>query len=79
MRLVFGSAATTTVAGLLAGLAMAVGSTRLLMSLLYGVTPLDPATFAAVAGVLVTAAAGAIYLPARRATKVSAALALRAD
>jgi ABC-type antimicrobial peptide transport system permease subunit len=49
------------------------------MSLLYGVTPLDPATFAAVAAVLVAAAAGAIYLPARRATRVSAATALRAD
>jgi predicted permease len=79
LRLVFSSAAGMTVGGLLAGVLLAVGSTRLLMSLLYGVTPLDPATFAAVGAVLVAAAAGAIYLPARRATRVSAVLALRAD
>jgi predicted permease len=79
LRLVFSSAAGMTVGGLLAGVLLAVGSTRLLMSLLYGVTPLDPATFAAVGAVLVAAAAGAIYLPARRATRVSAVVALRAD
>ena len=54
-------------------------STRLLMSLLYRVTPLDPLTFSAVAAVLIAAAAGAIYLPARRATRISAAAALRAE
>ncbi|HEY6549426.1 MAG TPA: FtsX-like permease family protein, partial [Vicinamibacteria bacterium] len=79
LRLVFSSAAGMTVGGLVAGVALAVGSTRLLMSLLYGVTPLDPGTFVAVGAVLVAAAAGAIYLPARRATKVSAVVALRAD
>jgi putative ABC transport system permease protein len=45
--------------------------------LLYGVTPLDPPTFLSVAAVLVMSAAGAAYLPARRATRVSAASALR--
>ena len=79
LRLVFGSAATMTIGGLAIGVALAFGSTRVLMSLLYGVTPFDAATFAAVAAALVTAAAGAIYLPARRATRVSAILALRAD
>jgi len=79
MRLVFASAAGMTIGGLLVGLALAIGSTRLLMSLLYGVTPLDPATFALVAAVLAAAAAGAIYLPARRATRISAMTALRAD
>lgn len=79
MRLVFSSGAGMTLGGLVAGVALAFGSTRLLMSLLYGVTPLDPATFAGVAAVLVAAAAGAIYLPARRATRISAATALRAD
>ena len=72
MRLVFSSAAGMTLGGLMAGVALAVGSTRLLMSLLYGVTPLDPATFAAVAAVLIVAAVLAIYLPARRATRISA-------
>ena len=78
MRLVFSTGAAMTVAGLLAGVALAVGSTRLLVSLLYGVTPLDPATFAGVAAVLVAAASAAAYLPARRATRISAATALRA-
>ena len=68
-----------TLVGLVVCVALALGSTRLLASLLYGVTPLDPATFAAVAAVLLGAAAGATYLPARRATRVSPAVALRAD
>jgi hypothetical protein len=45
---------------------------------LYGVSPLDPVTFAAVAAVLTAAASGAAYLPARRAARISAATALRA-
>jgi ABC-type antimicrobial peptide transport system permease subunit len=77
MRLVFSSGAALTVVGLLAGVGLALGSTRLLVSLLYGVTPLDSATFAGVAVILLTAAAGAAYLPARRATRTSAAAALR--
>jgi predicted permease len=77
MRLVFSSGAVLTVVGLLAGVGLARGSTRLLVSLLYGVTPLDSATFAGVAVILLTAAAGAAYLPARRATRISAAAALR--
>lgn len=79
LHLVFSSGAGLTVGGLAAGLALAVGSTRVLISLLYGVTPLDTETFAAVGAVLVAASAAAIYLPARRATAASAATALRAD
>jgi putative ABC transport system permease protein len=56
-----------------------LGSTQLLASLLYGVTALDPATFGAVAAVLLGAAAGAIYFPARRATRVNPAIALRGE
>ena len=48
MRLVLLSGATMTIAGLLAGVALAAGSMRLLVSLLYGVSPLDPATFTGV-------------------------------
>jgi putative ABC transport system permease protein len=77
LRLVLISGAAMTVAGLVSGLALAAASTRLLGSLLFGVTPFDPFTFAAVAGVLAAAAAGAAYLPAYRATRISAAVALR--
>ena len=78
MRLVLSSGATMTVAGLLVGVALAAGSMRLLVSLLYGVTPFDPATFAGVAAILAAAASGAAYLPARRASRITAANALRA-
>jgi predicted permease len=77
MRLVFSSSATMTCVGLAAGVALALTSTRLLVSLLYEVTPLDRWTFAAVTAILVLAAAGAAYLPARRATRISASSALR--
>ena len=78
MRLVFSSAAIMTSTGVLIGLALAAGSTRLLVSLLYGVQAVDPFTFALVALALMAAAAAATYLPARRATRISAAAALRA-
>jgi macrolide transport system ATP-binding/permease protein len=79
MRHVFSSGAGMTIAGLALGVVLALGSTRLLASLLYGVTAADPATFAAVSAVLLGAAAAAIYFPARRATRVNPAVALRGD
>ena len=78
LRLVFSSAAVMTVGGLAAGVGLALASIRLLASLLYGVTAFDPATFAGVGALLAGAAAAASYLPARRATRISAAAALRA-
>ena len=77
LRLVLASAAMMTVVGLAAGLVLALASTQLLAALLYGVTAMDPATFAGVGVLLAAAAAGAAYLPARRATRISAATALR--
>lgn len=77
LRLVLTSGVAMTLAGLVSGLALAAASTRLLGSLLFGVTPFDPLTFTAVAAVLAVAAAGAAYLPAYRATRISAAVALR--
>ena len=77
MRLVFSGGVAMTVGGLGGGIALALMSTRLLASLLYGVTALDAPTFAGVAAVLVFAAAAASYLPARRATRISAAAALQ--
>ena len=78
LRLVFSSASVMIVAGLVVGAALALLSTRLLSSLLYGVTAVDAATFGAVAIILTAAAGAASYLPARRATRISTASALRA-
>jgi ABC-type antimicrobial peptide transport system permease subunit len=56
--------------GIAIGAAVAAGITRWMSSLLFGVTPVDPATFAAAASVLVIAALAASYVPARRAAAV---------
>ncbi len=64
-------------AGVSLGLAGALVFTRFMRTLLFGVTPADPLTLAAVAGVLVATAALAAYIPARRATRVDPVRALR--
>jgi predicted permease len=61
------------------GLAAAAGLTRLMSSLLFGVTPLDPITFTAVSALLIAAALLASYFPARRAIAVDPVQALRAE
>jgi putative ABC transport system permease protein len=63
--------------GSVLGLAAAAGLTHLMSSLLFGITALDPATYAVVSGVLIAAAALASYFPARRATQVDPVEALR--
>ncbi|HEV7874277.1 MAG TPA: ABC transporter permease [Enterovirga sp.] len=63
--------------GLLVGLALAFAASRLMSSLLYGITPADPVTYAAVALVLALVAFLANLLPARRATQVDPVVALR--
>jgi predicted permease len=66
-----------SVAGLALGLAGALGTTRLMESLLFGVTPFDPPAFAAAGLALLAVSAGACLLPALRATRVSPVRALR--
>jgi ABC-type antimicrobial peptide transport system permease subunit len=68
-------AATGTVVGLVG----AIAGTRLLTSMLFGVTPFDPATLGAVSALLLVVAGTAAYIPARRVTTIDPALALRAD
>jgi putative ABC transport system permease protein len=67
------------VAGVVLGLAGAVGVTRLLSSHLYGIEAIDPRTFGALSILLVAVAALASYLPARRAARVDPNEALRTE
>ena len=77
LSLIVGQGMRLALAGLAAGLLVALLATRVLSSLLFGVTAHDPLTFAGVTLVLATAAILGCYIPARRATKVSPITALR--
>jgi putative ABC transport system permease protein len=77
MRLVLGSAMSLTGIGLGLGVLGALGITRMLASLLFGVSPHDPSLLAIVALILSGVALAACYLPARRAAKVDPMVALR--
>jgi putative ABC transport system permease protein len=65
--------------GVICGLVAAVGLTRLLAALLFGISPLDPLTYAVVSGMLVLAALFAGYIPAHRATTIEPVEALRSE
>jgi predicted permease len=79
LRLIIKKGMAITLIGVAAGLAVAFGLTRLMTTLLFGVTPTDATTFAAVAAFVVTVALLACYIPARRAAKVDPVIALRAE
>jgi len=66
-----------TIMGVFIGLLLALGMTRTISSLLYGVEPTDPSTFVSIAMLMVVTALAACYIPARRATKIDPMVALR--
>jgi putative ABC transport system permease protein len=79
LRMVLLNAAKLTGAGIIVGLVAAIGLTRVMASLLYGVSATDPITLAVTSTLLASVALAASYLPARKAASVDPMLALRYD
>jgi len=79
VRLVIGEGLVLALAGLALGLAGALALTRVLATLLFGVSPTDPATFAAIALFLLLVAAAASGIPAWRAAHIDPVVALRSE
>jgi putative ABC transport system permease protein len=78
-RAVLSEAMVVVGAGSLAGLAATIASTRLLRAQLYGVSPLDPLSLASACALLIIVGLAAAYFPARYATRIDPARALRSD
>jgi len=79
LKLVLGQAVSTTLIGVLVGGIAAYALTRLMESMVFGVSTSDPLTYAGVAGLLIAVALLAAYVPARRATRIDPMIALRTE
>ena len=79
LALVLRQGLTLTAVGVAIGLIGAAITSRLLITLLFGISPLDPATYVAVIGLLVTVSAVACWIPAWRAAQVDPCITLRAE
>jgi ABC-type antimicrobial peptide transport system permease subunit len=77
LRLVLGEGARLAAFGVVIGIVASFAITRLLSSLLFGISVTDPLTFAGVAALLFLVALAASYIPARRAMRVDPVTALR--
>jgi ABC-type antimicrobial peptide transport system permease subunit len=78
-RMVLGQAFMLAAIGVVAGLVVAAGTTRVLQTLLYDTEPRDPSTFAIAAVLLMAVAMLASYVPARRGTRIALADALHRE
>jgi ABC-type antimicrobial peptide transport system permease subunit len=78
-RLVLRDAMRAVIPGVVVGLAVALGLAKLLRTMLYGVSEMDPMTYAGVVVVLLIVATLASWIPARRATRVDPMIAIRAE
>ena len=79
LRLVLGRGLGLVGVGIVVGSVLALAATRVLRTLLFGVTATDPVTFAGVALLLILTAMIAIYVPARRAMAIDPVNALKYD
>jgi putative ABC transport system permease protein len=77
LRLVLGQGARLALAGVIVGVGVALGLTRFMADMLYGVKASDPLTFGGTALLLLVVAVLACYVPARRAMRVDPMVALR--
>jgi predicted permease len=79
LGLVLGRGMRLTLVGVIVGLLVALATTRLLSSVLYGISPTDPLTLAVISLLLTTIALLACWIPARRASKIDPLEALRCE
>ncbi len=79
LRLIVGDGMRVAIIGIAAGIAASIAGGRAIETLLFGVTPTDPSTYATITALLIAVALLASYLPARRATRIDPMTALRVE